>query len=371
MALGKVTVNNLNLFQGPITAIERTFLFIGPAPQRHGDVLSINSQTELDTLLGEADSDLKSQLIAAKANGGQHWSAYAVPLAEGGTWQDAFELAMEQKVSPEAVVITTPVANQTDLQAMYAASLSAINEHGRRMIFMATTPGITSEQTWSQYLASQKALVISVAAPRVCVVPQLHGNNVGVLAGRLCNSSVSIADSPMRVATGPLVGLGPVPKDKEGMALPSVMITELDKIRLSVPQTYPDYPGTYWGDASLLEQPGGDYQVIEHLRIVDKAARQIRLLAISKIADRSLNNTDLSIACNKNYFMTPLRQMSKSVRFMGRIFPNEIHQPTDSDIEIIWKSKTDVEIYLSLKPYNAPKSITVNIALDLSNKEDK
>nr|WP_230413526.1 DUF2586 family protein [Zooshikella ganghwensis] len=70
----------------------------------------------------------------------------------------------------------------------------------------------------------------------MCVVPQLHGNNVGVLAGRLCNSSVSIADSPMRVATGPLIGLGPVPKDKEGMALPSAIIVELDKIRLSVPQ---------------------------------------------------------------------------------------------------------------------------------------
>ncbi|WP_163831871.1 DUF2586 domain-containing protein [Spartinivicinus ruber] len=370
MALGRVTVNNLNLYQGPITAIERTFLFIGAASQRHGEVLSINTQTELDNLLGSSDSDLKTQLTAAQANGGQHWAAYAVPLKDGDTWQAGFELAMTQDVSPEAVVITTPVTNKTDLQAMHAASLSAINQYGRRVIMIATTSSITPEQSWSEYLVAQKKLVNEVAAPRVCVVPQLHGNNVGVLAGRLCNSKVSIADSPMRVATGPLILLGPVPSDKEGQSLPTAIITELDKIRLSVPQTYPDYPGTYWGDANLLEQPGGDYQVMEHLRIVDKAARKIRLLAISRIGNRLLNSTDASIAANKSFFMRPLRKMSKSVRFMDQVFPGEIHQPSEGDIEIIWKSKKDVEIYLSLQPYNAPKSITVNIALDLSTEKE-
>ena len=366
MALGRVTVNNLNLYQGPIAAIERTFLFIGPAPKKHNEVLNLNAQTDIDALLGDSDSDLKTQLKAAQANGGQHWSAYAVPLKEADKWQDAFELAMKQDVSPEAAVITNPATNKTQLQAMHAASLAAINQYGRRVIFIATTAGITQEQTWDDYLKKQKAVVNTVAAPRVCVVPQLHGNNVGVLAGRLCNIKVSIADSPMRVATGSLVSLGVAPKDKDGRLLPSAIVSELDKARLSVPQVYPDYPGRYWGDANMLEQPGGDYQVMEHVRIVDKAAREIRLLAISRIADRRLNSTAASIAFNKNYFMKPLREMSHSVRFMGEVYPGEIHPPQDSDIEIKWKNTTDVEIYLSLQPYNAPKSITVNIALDLS-----
>ena len=35
-----------------------------------------------------------------------------------------------------------------------------------------------------------------------CPFRNCTANNVGVLAGRLCDRSVSIADSPMRVATG-------------------------------------------------------------------------------------------------------------------------------------------------------------------------
>lgn len=36
MALGKVSVNNLNLGQGAVTEIERYFLFIGPAAKNVG-----------------------------------------------------------------------------------------------------------------------------------------------------------------------------------------------------------------------------------------------------------------------------------------------------------------------------------------------
>ncbi|MDI8746242.1 DUF2586 family protein, partial [Salmonella enterica subsp. enterica serovar Montevideo] len=42
-----------------------------------------------------------------------------------------------------------------------------------------------------------------------------------------------------------------------------------------------------WADGRTLDVEGGDYQSIETLRIVDKAARRVRLLAIGKIADRS------------------------------------------------------------------------------------
>ncbi|RMN58142.1 DUF2586 family protein, partial [Pseudomonas syringae] len=84
---------------------------------------------------------------------------------------------------------------------------------------------------------------------------------LGVLAGRLANASVSVADTPMRVATGAIVGLGAEPKDMDGLALTSAVLTQLDAARLSVPQTYPDYPGTYWSDGNLLDTPGSDFQV--------------------------------------------------------------------------------------------------------------
>ena len=39
MALGKVSVNNLNLGQGAVTEIERYFLFIGPGAKSVGNLL--------------------------------------------------------------------------------------------------------------------------------------------------------------------------------------------------------------------------------------------------------------------------------------------------------------------------------------------
>ncbi|MGK9527590.1 DUF2586 family protein, partial [Salmonella enterica subsp. enterica] len=83
----------------------------------------------------------------------------------------------------------------------------------RRLFVMAASASPTVLQSWSEYVAEQKAITANVAAPRVMVVPQLHGNDLGVLAGRLANAAVSIADSPMRVATGAVTGLGSVPVD--------------------------------------------------------------------------------------------------------------------------------------------------------------
>jgi len=37
----------------------------------------------------------------------------------------------------------------------------------------------------------------------------------------------------------------------------------------------------------------------------------------------------------------------------------------------VWHSKTKVEAYLKLKPYNCPKDLTANIALDLSNDDSE
>lgn len=82
MSLGKVQVNNLNLGQGDINAIERHVLFIGRAgaAEEESTLFSVNAQTDLEDAF--ADSSLRSQVIAAQLNAGQNWTAAVYPLAE-------------------------------------------------------------------------------------------------------------------------------------------------------------------------------------------------------------------------------------------------------------------------------------------------
>ncbi|WP_095155754.1 DUF2586 domain-containing protein [Pseudomonas sp. Irchel 3E13] len=368
MALGKVSVNNLNLGQGAVTEIERYFLFIGVAGKNAGQLLPLNTDSDLDAMLGVPASDLKTQITAARLNGGDRWACIAAPIGADGSWQGALEKAQQQGYSVEAAVITMPVTAGAELSAMNDAATAVNNTYGRRMFVMAATVGIGADQTWAEYIAAQKAITKDVMAARVLVVPQLHGNDLGVLAGRLANAAVSIADSPMRVATGAVLGLGAVPKDKEGIPLPSAIRAALDADRFSVSQTYPDYPGVYWGDGNMLDAPASDYLVIEYLRLADKAARQIRPLLIRRVGDRRLNNSPGSMAAAVTAFMKPLRTMAKSTTFAGEQFPGEIEQPKDGDIVLTWVTKTRIEVYIKLTPLNCPKDLTANIALDLSNE---
>ncbi|RRV08105.1 DUF2586 family protein [Pseudomonas sp. v388] len=368
MALGKVSVNNLNLGQGAVTEIERYFLFIGPASKNVGKLIPLDTQSDLDVQLGIPDSDLKTQITAARLNGGDRWACVAAPIGNDITWQQALESAT-RSYSFEAVVIVAPATTQAELAAMHTAAVNLGNTLGRRIFVMAATAGIAPQLSWDAYVVEQKALVDGLAAPRVLAVPQLHGNNLGVLAGRLANAAVSVADTPMRVATGAVVGLGAEPVDLDGIPLPSAVLSQLDAARLSVPQSYPDYPGTFWGDGNMLDAPGSDFQVIENLRVVDKAARQVRILLIQYVGNRSLNSSANSMATTVSKLMTPLRAMAKSTTFAGRVFPGEIEQPKDGDIVLNWKTKTAVEAYLKLRPLNCPKDLTANIALDLSTTE--
>lgn len=366
MAQGKVTVNNKTLGQGSAPAIERKALFIGIGATNVGEVLSVNTQSDLDVLLGAADSDIKTNVIAARANGGDAWQAYVAPIGAGDAWADALDLAM-QTVTPELVCVCVPSVAPAELDAAYAKAELIRTSMARRVIMLMATPGIDADtQTWAAYATAQAAITNGVNGYRVAVVPQLHGNNLGVLAGRLCNVAASIADSPMRVQTGPLIGLGPVPVDSTGAALDDATLATLDANRLSVPQHYPDYPGTFWGDCNLLDAPGGDYPVIEYLRPVDKAARAVRLIAIAKIANRNFNDSTASMAANKTAFGKPLRDMSKSVTVGSEVFPGDIQPPTDDSVTIAWVSNTSVEVYLKVQPYNSPKEIACNLVLDLS-----
>ncbi len=271
MGQGSVTVNNINQVQGELPGIERKALFIGLGTKNAGQVLSVNAQTDFEDALGVNGSEIKDNVLAALANGGENWQGYAAPQNADYDWEAVVDQAMVT-VSPELMVLCRPVTSSAEVEAMQVKAESLRTTLARRVIILTATAGI-ADQSWSEYETAQSAITEDVAAYRVACVPQLHGNDLGAVVGRLCNRAVSIADSPMRVATGPVLGLGDTPIDKDGVPLPSATVSTLDANRLSCSQTYPDYPGTYWGDVNLLDIPGGDYQVIEHLRPVDKVAR--------------------------------------------------------------------------------------------------
>ncbi|MPY25175.1 DUF2586 domain-containing protein [Shewanella sp. YLB-07] len=366
MSLGEVTINNQNQGQGEVQAIERHFLFVGSAgkSEEESQLFSVNAQSDLEAMF--VDSDLRKQLIVAQLNAGQNWTAAAYPLAAAETIAIAIGHANEVQ-SFESVVVCDVQTTAQAISGISDAVLALQGSHGRWCSAIVALPGIDKDtETWAVYEAKMVALVAGLALPLVVPVPQLNGNNAGVLAGRLCNRSVSIADSPMRVATGSVAGLGIMPTDSAEAPLSLASLNTLAKARLSVPQWYPDVAGTYWGDGSTLEVEGGDYQVIENLRVVHKASREVRVRAILRVGNRILNSTPASIELNKAYFMKPLRAMSKTTTVNGVPFPGDITPPRDGDIAIVWMSKTKVTIAMVVRPYNSPKSITVNIMLDLS-----
>lgn len=369
MSQGKVTVNNLNLGQGDFPEIERKVLIIGVGAKNIGSVLSINSQSDLNDLLGVANTagGIKLNVQAALANGGENIQIYAAPIAANDDWQAAVDRAM-LVTSVELIAVCVPVTGHNDLEAAQTKMESLRTSRARRCIALMATPGIDAlTQTWAAYETAQAAITALVAAYRVAAVPQLHGNDLGALVGRLCNRSVTIADTPMRVKTGPMLGLGVTPVDKDGVALTSATLKTLDENRLSVIQHYADYAGVYFGDCNLLDAAGGDYQVIENLRVVDKVCRAVRILAIADIGDRALNNSSSSIATAKNRYAKPMRDMSKSAKIGEIIFPGEIEPPNDDAVTIIWPERTRVEIYIKVRPYECPKDITANIFLDLAD----
>jgi len=372
MSLGKITVNALNLAQGEFPTVEKYFLFIGTGPINRDTVLFLNTDSNLDTELGPAASELKTQITAARANAGQNWACACVPVLDGSAWSAAVDLAMAQDVRVEAIVVCTPVTTSAQLTAMQTKALDINTAYGRRVFFIAQSiaidPTPVTGKTWAQFVTLLTALTTGLSAYRVSVVAQIYSNSIGIYAGRLCNYGVSVADTPMRVETGPLVGVDQagLPVDNAGVKYNNAHAKALNDQRFSVPQLYADYPGVFWSDGQTLDAPAGDYQVIENLRVVDKAARAVRLVLIGLLGNRRFNSTPVGEAWTLTKLMRPLFEMSRSYAFFGIPFPAELKAPVDGDVQIQWVTRTQVNIFMIARPYEIPKDITANIVLDLS-----
>ncbi len=363
-----VDVNQVNQLQGEVTEVERCVLFIGKGKTGVGKTQAVNSQTDFDSLLGSAETPLKNMLKAAQANAGQNWWAFVHVLADDAAseaWAEA-ALAAQLVCSVEGVVLCDAVSDKATISQAATLRASLIAKYGRWVWFLLAVEGFEDGESQADYLARLSTLQNGIAEKAVQLVPCLWGNEPGVLAGRLCSRAVTVADSPARVKTGALLSLGndDMPVDGTGEAVTVATLQALEAQRFSVPMWYPDYDGLYWSDGRTLDVEGGDYQSIETLRIADKVARRVRLLAIGKIGDRSLNSTPGSIAAHQSLFAAPLREMSKAVQINGVTFPGEVKPPKDGDVKIVWKSRKHVEIYIVLRPFEVPLQISVSLLLD-------
>ena len=370
MAWPTVDINQVNQLQGETNEIERVLLYVGTGKTNAGKTLAVNTQSDFDVLLGAGDSVLKSNVNAAMLNAGSNWNGFVHVLAEDGeenAWVDAV-LAAQAVGSFEGVVLLDDIATKTPINKAAELRATLLAKFSRWQWFILSVQPPQDDEAWPEYLTRVSALQAQIAAPSVQLVPRLFGHEPGVLAGRLCSRAVTIADSPARVQTGALVSLGSdeLPVDGKGTALELATLQALQAQRFSVPMWYSDYDGYYWADGVTLDAEGGDYQAIESLRIADKAARRVRLQAIAKIADRSLNSTPSSIAAHQAYFAKVLRTMSVASQINGITFPGEVKPPQDGDVTITWLSATKVAVYIVIRPYECPKGITVSLMLDTS-----
>ncbi|HEM7961859.1 TPA: DUF2586 family protein [Citrobacter koseri] len=377
MTWPNVNVSQKNRYNGTTKDVERVVLFVGYGKTNVGKTQALNTGSDLDKALGDDDSLLKAIVSAAANNAGQNWFAYVHVLSEPDTddegytpdedWINAVKQA-QNVASTEGVVLAFDTADKATINRATELRTTLQANFGRFVWFALAVGGPEEGEAWADYVLRATELQKGIASPGVQLIPRLWGNEPGVLAGRLCNRSVTIADSPARVATGAVTALGSdtLPVDGTGAEIDLAVLQSLEVSRFSVPMWYHDFDGIYWSDGRTLDVEGGDYQTIENVRIVDKASRRVRLRAIPKIADRSLNSTPGSIAAHQTYFGKPLREMAIATEINGVPFPGEVKPPRDGDITITWTSSVAVQIYLVVRPYESAKEIGVSIELDTS-----
>ena len=356
--LGNVTVNTSAIGPGTFPNVEGVALFIGEAANNPGVATPVGLNSDLATQFGAGS--LQDTLAVARLNGGPNWKAYAIGHTAVQGWADVIAAGLAA-VNPELVVVCKPVTAAAELTAMQTKA-AALELLAQRTLWLAAFRGIdntpvTGDANLAAYLAAAQALTNGVSGQRVMVVPQLYGGELGAFAGKLAAFAFEskINRSPMRVRSGAVVDPGAKPSDTTGAELDLATLTALDAARFSVFQWYLGKEGVYCANANTLEAAAGDFPFAEWLRIIDKAARAVRLEAIDAIADDAVQNTPAGNAAFATRLGAPLRTMAQA---------GEIRPLAKDAIAITWPGINQVQVFMTVQPPNAPKDITVSITLD-------
>ena len=150
-------------------------------------------------------------------------------------WQDVIDLALPG-CDPEFIVVSKPITAGTALTDLQTRAVALLVLY-RRMFIIAAWRGYLpgTDADWSAYLTASNAITTGIDAARVLVVPQVFGNELGALAGRvqkvLDEPTPRISRSPMRVESGSVVSPGTAKesiKDDTGQALQLSTLETLD-----------------------------------------------------------------------------------------------------------------------------------------------
>ena len=362
MALGKVTVTTGAQGPGAFPAIEGVGLFLGEASAGLGATAPLGPGSDLATLFGVGN--LVDTLEIARANAGPRWQCFAHGHTGAQSWSDVIDAALVA-CDPEFIVVCRPVSSGTELSDLQTQAETLLAQ-ARRVFIVAAFRGIdntptTGDASWAAYFTACQTITTGIAASRVLVTPLVWGGEQGALAGRLARfASEKISRSPMRVRSGAIASAGskPVAANNADEALSLATLEALDGERFTVFQWYEGREGVYLADGNTLEATGGDFPVIEWLRVTDKAARRVRLVAIAAIADDEVDNTPAGNAAFATRLTAPLRQMAGL---------KELRPLAKDAITVSWSGLNTVAIHMKVRPPSAPKDIQVSITLDTSN----
>ena len=287
----------------------------------------------------------------------QVFAAEAFTGAETVDWNKDWETVIDAALAgsePEMIVPTKPVTTATELTAMNTKAV-ALENLARRVFFCASYALDPATVTWAAYLAAAQAITTGLDLQRVLISPLLWGPEQGAFSGRLAAGPVS--RSPARVKSGSVVNPGTSPVDNAGNPITLATLDALNTARFSVFHWYEGKEGVYFADGNSLEAVGGDFKWVEWLRVTDKAARRVRIVAINAIADDEVEDTPAGNAAFGTRLGSPLRAMAAA---------REIKPLAKDAIAVVWQTVTAVQVFFTIRPLNAPKDITVGITLDTS-----
>jgi hypothetical protein len=356
MALNQITTEVISDGGGAITSPLHVALFVGEAPKKNGELTTIDASVDAVETFGAGTLADQIEGWKTHANGAM---AYVLTVADGGNIIDAIKGALE-RVEPELVVVTKPATGKQDLIDLEASLKQIAAEHAVFSGGIIAAPAIDAgTQTWDQYATALQPITDGVSLEKLAVVPLVYPNALGALAGRLCNASYSIAESTGRVASGGYL-LNGDPVDSAGKPYTNTAAKRLADNRFTVPQFYASKEGVFFTDTVVLGGDGNDYQAISTVRLANEITRQLLIVLLDMINNRSVNNSTAGLASAKKRLLKPLLELAKK----DSSGVGQIQAPTDQDIHLSFVGPKHLTVAATFGEIGSPSKINLTIAVN-------
>lgn len=227
----------------------------------------------------------------------------------------AIDAVLAQPQRPEFILLAGP--SSSALWVGLGAKRDELRTAGIFIFFIAEAAGnvgvgdTADIATWIGTLTTARAAVddygVAVVAGRAMVTDQVHGelerNVAGLLAGRL--ASIAVNRSAGRVRDGALrgaVSLAPA-------AITEANIESIDALGFAGVRAYNGKSGLYVTRAHTLSDT--DFNKVERMRVLCKAARQVYALAIDELQDDFQVDADATgIQAIEERLVRPIRLMT-------------------------------------------------------------